>query len=435
MAQQLKPDAAWRKILNDTPQLLVSTSSGNTCQIVAQTIKQYREPRLMTKHDTQESVPEPLKKEKLGVLSVSRSRYEIGQLELFHTFESIERIRPERIQLKHYETLPVDAIASESNAINALTLSGALDSFLDTPPNDETFNGRMSTGQFEFDINNPAARTGKSHISVDRAQLEIDAGFENDDSIIIMEAKNVIHDNFNVHQLYYPYRRYFGKVKKPIRLVFSQYTDFTYNLYEYRFEDPNNYSSIQLVRNGVYTFSDQQITADDLAHLRETTPVRTDDNQECTEIPFIQADRFDRIISLMERLNGLEPGCGMTTSEIAQFMGTTDRQAGYYPAAGEYLGVFTRGRNYAELSKIGRQIMACNYYDRQRRLAELMFQHATLNEAYRAMISNGRIPSQVEIVSIMLSHNVCNGKSTVERRAQSVIGWMKWLQSLTDEDL
>ena len=38
------------------------------------------------------------------------------------------------------------------------------------------------------------------------AQCEIDGGFENDNDVIIMEAKNVINEDFHVRQLYYPFR-------------------------------------------------------------------------------------------------------------------------------------------------------------------------------------------------------------------------------------
>lgn len=57
------------------------------------------------------------------------------------------------VQLPHYESIDIDNITSEANAINVMILSKILDNFLSTDENVSTFNGRMGTGVFEFNVN------------------------------------------------------------------------------------------------------------------------------------------------------------------------------------------------------------------------------------------------------------------------------------------
>ena len=158
----------------------------------------------------------------------------------------------EHVELPEYESIDINNISSEANAINVLLLSGILNDFLGSGENVSTFNGRMGTGSFTFAVD--TCRGIKQQISVNNAQCEIDGGFENEDSVVIMEAKNVMHEDFHVRQLYYPYRLWKDKVKKPVRLVFSVYYNRIYRLFEYRFTSPEDYSSIELVRTKNYSF-------------------------------------------------------------------------------------------------------------------------------------------------------------------------------------
>lgn len=108
-----------------------------------------------------------------------------------------------------------------------------------------------------------------------------------------MEAKNVVHEDFHVRQLYYPYRLWRSRVKKPIRLVFSVYSNMIYRLFEYRFATPEDYSSIELVQAKNYSLQDTKISRQNLLEVRRNTAVKTDDNMEGTKIPFIQANPLD----------------------------------------------------------------------------------------------------------------------------------------------
>lgn len=431
MASEGKTNKAWSEILKEHPDIFDKIKQNGSYEITAKEIKRFREPRLMTKHDTSASVPAPLKERDLNILSKSRSSYVLGDFLLYHDFPDVTGLKPTLRSLPDFETLTPNNITSESNAINALIVSGILDDFLNGENTVETFNGRMGSGEFGFNVTRTSGEP--VHIEVEGAQLEIDGGFENKDAVVILEAKNVVHNDFNVRQLYYPYRKYYDLVHKPIRLIFSQYTNLTYYLYEYEFTEIENYNSIKLLQTKVYSLENAHITATDLWELLKETPVTTTDNQNCTSIPFIQADRFDRVISLMERLQSATDNT-MTTDEVTQFMGTVQRQAAYYPAAGEYLGLFDRQkRGTITLSENGKRVLQKGRRERQLTFAQLMFRHKIFHELFSMVLKIGRLPNSETVESLMLNLNVCNGGQTVHRRAQTVIGWLRWLMNLIDE--
>lgn len=63
-----------------------------------------------------------------------------------------------------------------------------------------TVNGRMSSGQFDFDIN---TKHGLRTVNVSNSQIEIDAAYEGASYLSLFEAKHDLADDFIVRQLYY----------------------------------------------------------------------------------------------------------------------------------------------------------------------------------------------------------------------------------------
>jgi len=421
-------------VLRQNPYIKQEIQLKGYCEVKASTIKEVREPRLMTKHDSKDGLPTPLAMNHLNVLSVSRSSYLLGEFDVFEKFPEKKPVRATFCELPDFETLRIDNITSESNAINALIISGALDRFLGTEGTVETFNGRMGTGQFDFSI----GLRGRDPLWVDvnSAQLEIDGGFENDECVVIMEAKNVIHDDFNIRQLYYPFRKYRAFVHKPIRLVFSQYNNLTYTLYEYAFDDVDDFNSIQLLGSASYTFEDDSITADDIMRVwRETQPAYDDCEHKIAETPFPQADRLERIFGIMEFL--LDRSEGATTDEVTEYMGTVGRQAAYYPAAGVYLGVLERTRNNVKLSPQGYVLISKNRRGRLLEMVKLMFRHEIFHRLYRdAVFQYCDVPPRDAVMQAMDDLHVLGDStdSMLRRRAQTVMAWLRWILELPDDE-
>lgn len=429
----LSANDAWTEIIKRY-NILSEVAQNGIFHIKASQIKEYKEPRLMAKWDSTTSLPPVLRNNKLNILPNSRNSYVLGDFCLYQEIPELEE-RVEKMthfELPIYETLDINHITSEANAINVLLLSGILDDFLDNGVNVATFNGRMGTGEFDFSVNTHSH--GKKNIRVINAQCEIDGGFENDTSVVIMEAKNVIHKDFNIRQLYYPYRLWNARVKKPIRLVFSIYSNMIYRLFEYRFADINDLSSIELVRTKNYSLQDTEITIADLESVRNNTIIRTNDKQTKqgrNSIPFIQADSMDRIINLLENLHD-NP---MTSKQIATLMDFTERQSYYYTSAGKYLGLFeniknTEGKNVTILTPLGNKVFKMNYKQRQLKIVSLMFEHRIFAECFDYIVETGELPTSGFVINKMRQYDVC-GESCMVRRSQSVLGWLKWMLYLT----
>ena len=334
----------------------------------------------------------------------------------------------DHVELPDYESIDVNNISSEANAINVLILTGILDDFLNTNGNVATFNGRMGTGKFDFVVD--TTRNVKQKIHVNNAQCEIDGGFENAESVVIMEAKNVVHEDFHVRQLYYPYRLWRNKVKKPIRLVFSVYSNMIYRLFEYRFNVLEDYSSIELIRMKNYSLQDTTITLDDLLKVRENTAVKTDDNMANSDVPFIQANSMERIISLLENMYE-NP---MTSQQIAELMDFELRQSDYYYNAGKYLGLFEKTsedkQRVIRLTALGNKVFKLNYKERQLKLVAFILEHQIFGDFFDNMIQTGTMANKKDIENKMRALHVCD-EGQIVRRASSVYGWLRWIFNLT----
>lgn len=425
----LSANEAWKALLEKYP-ITETVNREGTYRIRADQIREFREPRLMAKWDSSDSLPEILRKNKLNILPDSRTSYVLGDFLLYQEIpELTEHVtRMTHVEMPDFESIDVSSISSEANAIHGLTLSGILDDFLGEGRNAATFNGRMGTGAFTFRVN--TVRGVPAEIHVENAQCEIDGGFENRSSVVIMEAKNVVHKDFHVRQLYYPYRLWRTKVKKPVRLIFCVYSNMIYRLFEYRFTDPEDYSSIELVRMKNYSLQDTSVSMDELKEVRRCTPVRTDDAMEKTRTPFIQANSMERVISLLENLYE-NP---MTSQQIAELMNFDPRQSDYYYNAGKYLGLFEKKRQDGQvltvLTALGQKVFKMNYKERQLKLVSLILEHEIFAEFFDFVAAEETLPDKEEIERAMRRLHVC-GEGQVVRRASSVYGWLRWIRNLT----
>lgn len=399
--------------------------------IKASEIKVFKEPRLMAKWDCIAVLPPVLKKYNLNILPDSRSSYVLGDFLLYKEIPELQEevFNMDYVEIPDYETIDINNISSEAVAINVLVISGILDDFLGIDGTVQTFSGRMGTGEFDFVVD--TVRGNKQKVSVKNAQCEIDGGFENEHEVVIMEAKNVLNEEFHVRQLYFPYRLWRKKVTKPIRLIFSIYSNMIFRLFEYRFVEINDYSSIELIKTKNYSLQDTTIDIEDLIEVRNNTKICYQDNQhDDLKVPFIQANSFERVISLLENMKD-NP---MTKEQIAELMVFDERQSDYYYNAGAYLGLFEKKRedkiSKVFLTRLGDNVFSLNYKERQLKFVELILKHQIFADCFDMVInSGGDLPNIETIERLMREYNVCN-EGQINRRASSVQGWIKWIFNL-----
>lgn len=435
--EKLNVSDAWQKLI-DKYNILDEIEKNGVFKISATQIKEVKEPRLMAKWDSSEQLPESLKKNKINILPDSRSSYILSDFLLYQDIpQLLEHVKNmPKVVLPELETIDVDNITSEANAINVLQISGILEDFLELDSNDilyGTFDGRMSSGKFDFQVN--TIRKVSRKVRVDRAQVEIDGGFESNEYVVILEAKNVLHEDFHIRQLYYPFRLWDSKVTKPIRLIFSIYTNKIFRLMEYKFTEKENYSSIELVQTKNYSLEDTSISINDIKEIFSTinsSDLISDNMNEKNQIPFIQADNFERIISLLENMYE-NP---MTGEEIEDLMQFTSRQRDYYFNAGRYLGLFEKFKENRvtkyRLTKSGVNVFRKNYKERQLELVRLILSHRIFRDLFEEIIYSGYMPERSRVIELELQYNVCSSSSVASRRASSVISWLNWIFNLTN---
>ncbi|MFS9251479.1 type II restriction enzyme [Streptococcus infantis] len=427
---------AWQ-VLIDKYDILTEILNNGFFKISALQIKEVKEPRLMAKWDSSEQLPSSLKNNKINILPDSRSSYILSDFLLYEKLPKVvEHVKNmAKVELPDLQTIDVDNITSEANAINVLQISGILEDFLELDVDDilyGTFNGRMSSGKFDFKVD--TKRKIPLKVDVDRTQIEIDGGFESNHCVVILEAKNVLHEDFHIRQLYYPYRLWESKVDKPVRLIFSIYTNKIFRLMEYRFKEKWNYSSIELVRTKNYSLEDTSITLDEIKDVYdsiEDIEVISDNMNGESSVPFIQADNFERIVSLLENMYD-NP---MTSEEIIELMKFTIRQKEYYFNAGKYLGLFQRIKEdkvtkYG-LTNVGVAVYKKSYKERQLELVKLILSHRIFRDLFGEIIETGMIPDKGRVVELELEYNVCS-IDVASRRATSVIGWLNWIFNLVN---
>ena len=387
-------------------------------RISADQIREYREPRLMTKFDHKNHLPSLFVKNGLAILPVTRGDYVISHFDAYHTFEDspsqiITLTPPENIQSLDYNN-----IFSEAVALNCAYAAGIIADFLEDEAIIPTVSGRMGTGGFNFNITDTYSNTLRT-VSVSNAQMEIDAAYEGRSCLAILEAKREISKDFIIRQLYYPFRVWRSRITKPVRPIFFVYSNNIFSLYEYAFSEPENYSSIQLIKHRDYSVEDTTITAQDIQNILSTTHIIT----EPEGVPFPQADKLERVINLCELLSASD----LTKQDITTEYDFNERQADYYANAGRYLGLIDKtGQARYVLSTSGRQLLAMNWKNRQLYLCRLILSHKVFHETLSLYFRSGIFP---EITPIIQRSSHISG-DTLSRRGATVRSWLNWITGL-----
>ena len=97
----------------------------------------------------------------------------------------------------------------------------------------------------------------RSEIEVEGVQTEVDAGYEGESKLVLVEAKNsrkdAATDNAIIRQMYYPFRQWSQHTSKPVELLFFEKRQEHYCIWKFTFADKMDYNSIQLVSSARYT--------------------------------------------------------------------------------------------------------------------------------------------------------------------------------------
>lgn len=422
-----KNDVAWESLFTKY-NILSEVKTKGLYEISAKSINEFREARLMTKFDHSSNLPTIFAENNLSILPITRGSYLIGCFETFHDFNESETSIEQVMFPTNLESINVGDISSEATAINCAYVSEILHRFSREETLVPTVSGRMSSSQFDFYVNNKVLAQ-PSFVSVNNSQIEIDGGYEGHNSLILIEAKNYISDDFLIRQLYYPFRLWQNKLSKPVRPIFLTYTNGIFDLREYKFNAIDNYNSLELIAHQKYTIQTQYINLELLQNIVKTTPQVT----EPRDIPFPQADSFARIINLCELIH--DEGC-LSKDTITTNYDFDKRQTDYYVNAARYLALVYQGddSNFY-LTSLGLNLFKLSLNQRQIELIKLIVQHTVFNKILQSIFSRGRSLSRNEVIEIMKQSKLTNigSESTYSRRASTVMAWINWILNQLEE--
>lgn len=415
-----KVENAWESIFKKY-NILQEIDNQGIVKITADQIKEFYEPRLITKFDFSNTRPPILKNNELGILPIDNGTYVIGKFNLYMNLKKIKS-DPEVLDMPSYiETIDPDNIYSEANALHVAVLTGMLDKVVGESLV-QSISGRMRANGFSFTIN---SLDGNKNIKIDvtKPQIEVDGGYEGKHHVVVVEAKNTITEDFIVRQLYYPYRYWSNKVNKPVIPLFFVYDSGIYTIYKFCFKDPENYNSLELLEAKRFVVRYPGAIEKIKKMCFSLTLV---EELPQSVVPFPQADSFTRIIDIMYLL---DEG-SMSAAEIAEKFEFDKRQGNYYISAGIYLELFkkdSKSNSKYTLTQLGKKILYSNLKQRNLKLAQQILKHRVFNKAFRYYCENGRVPNKKIICNYMeMDPSLPKGR-TRARRANSVLAWINWI--------
>ena len=417
-------DTAWQALFDKYHILDVIAAEGRFAISAAQ-IKEYREPRLMTKFDHRVNLPEVFARNHLAILPVTRGDYVISTFHAYEEFPWTDK-EPKRISIpSHLQTLSPKFLVSEAIALNCANACGILSDFLEEDTLVPTVSGRMSSGAFEFYIDTEG---GRQMLGVSNSQIEIDAAYEGMRCLALFEAKRDLSEDFLVRQIYYPMRVWSTRITKPVKPVFLVFSNGVFHLCQYAFTDTAHYNSLRLVKQKSYAIA-AEIALSDIENLLKTTALEQEPS-----VSFPQANSMARIINLTELLYE-KP---MTRQDITTEYAFDERQTNYYTDAGRYLDLIEKGTEKGNvtywLSDLGRHMMELSYRERQLAIITQILKHRAFRETLEVCLQCGEMPDAQTVVEIMKRSNLYQVKSdsTFYRRSSTIIGWVKWILSVVE---
>ena len=426
-----KLDKAW-EVVFDSLRIRDQLLSREWLTLRASDIKSLGfEPRLLAKIDHSKDLPSVFKELKLGILPISIDSYAVGY---FNTFHPVGGDHPERqrftLNEAIFETLNSQDFSSESSMLNMVQAAGVIERIIGGPAH-QTISGRRRTPSFSFEIE---MRTKCETLEVIGAQIEVDAGFESADQVILVEAKNREIVDFNIRQLYFPYRTIMPIVTKKLRNFMVSREAGNLLFREYEFKVPHSFSSIR------------EINSFEIELSSSKTPSRSKDlravalssiaNPQIALATFPQANSISKVFETV-RILANNP---RTITELAFNFDFDPRQAKYYLDAALYLGLALRPSQRGTESRWRPSSAALKFFEdsttnRDAEFAKLILGCTPFALVFEACLASSEV-LDVESIAYLVKDEPEFDElswSTTLRRSSTIRAWIDWIFSKSIE--
>lgn len=364
-----KIDIAW-DALDKRYHIVETATSEPYCFLSAEDIHKARgnypsikfEPRLLTHFDTRKQMPLLFRTNHLSVLPKDNG-YVIGSFDPFvKVGNDHDSIEVRRLPAAGFESF--NNIVNEAMGINYAEACGFIEDFIGEGALTSTVSGRHGGGDWTYRI------LSKGHmleLSSGNPQIEVDGGYEGSKSLVLIEAKNRLVEEFCLRQLYFPLRAWKHRVTKPIRTIFLAISGSDYYFYEYVFPELGVFHG-ERSRAIHYIPDNQKISKAELltAWKSSSASENLDDG-----ITFPQADTIETAMDVISQIAaGNDTGNVVTADYLAEIYGFDRRQGLYYGDTAAYLGFASplksgrykcyvpaqRGKKFLELNGRGKKL-------------------------------------------------------------------------------
>lgn len=420
-----KNDVAWERILEGFPDLEEEISSRGFLDVESSVIRSHREPRLACKIDHKRQLPLPLKQQGFSVLAVDNGTYRIARTDPFVNIDQSvlgQRIAPQAFSLpQHIQALAPRSISSESKALDAALASGMLDAALGDKVA-PVLRGREFCKPIKFSLPDMAREGCRVPYHPKGVQIEVDGGYEGQKAIHLIEAKMAVSDNLNLRQLLYPQLHYQQLYQKEVRTHVLLYERGKGYFHFLRFSGTGDR----------YRFSDYAryaLEGYSCSHRWENlTETRVDSGQTSTDVPFPQANDFDKVFAGLRELDRSGP---LTKEGIFCEYDISPRQFDYYLNALRWMKLAEEVPDEAgttgsacryQLTRKGQSICAEPDLEALFDMAQIAFSNDLFN-----LFLHGDAPG---IPARIRQRNDLNADSTFTRRLQTVKSWKRYFREI-----
>jgi len=199
------------------------------------------EPRLLAKMDTFDSRPEIFKVNNIFMISIENGKYALIKENIYIKLPKNDSyIR--KIE-KKTDSLILDIGNSEISMLDNLLYNGILTQLI----GEDIKYGPLLGGRHRCSF---SAKLGNETLNIKGSQYETDGCYETENYICIVEAKSIECTNFNIRQLYFPFREIYKKIgdkKKIIALFIYKDKKNIINIYKFKWNNPEIMLDIQCI--------------------------------------------------------------------------------------------------------------------------------------------------------------------------------------------
>lgn len=147
-------------------------------------------------------------------------------------------------------------------------------------------------------------------------------------------------------------------------------------------------------------------------------------------IPFPQADDFNKVVRIMEISS--EDNLSDFQFMSAYLDGISDRQVSYYLSAAAYIGLIDKTKHFTEL---GNRIRKMNTYSRIVEYIRLLMSDPVFGKVYIAQKVLAVTYELEDVAEVIREFYPDYCEPIYKRRGQTVLSWIKWINDQMNQEL